>query len=78
MTHIKYRIREVTMANGEVRFYPERTGTYSSTATGPSSIWIHLNHSDRYCLTLEEAKQTIDLHKRLNPEVASEVIHEID
>ncbi len=77
MTHIKYRVREVTMANGEVRFFPERTGTYSSTA-GPSAIWVHVGPADKYCLTLEEARQHIDLYKRLNPVVTSEVIHNID
>lgn len=74
----KYRIREVTMANGEVRFYPERTEGCSTTAMRPSAIWVQIGPIHKYHPTLEEARQRIDEHKRSNPAVISEVIHEID
>lgn len=72
----KFRIRELKMYTGEIRFVPE--GFEEPPNDFKQGSW-HLIGKESYYLTMEQAKQQVDLYKiaRQN-EQYTETIHEIE
>ena len=78
----KFRIREVKMSYGEIRFIPEK-GYDTDYFFGNHTNIVHFHWNrigdQEYYLNMEQAKQQIDLHKMNHQnENYTEVIHEID
>jgi hypothetical protein len=69
MAKKKFRIREIKMSYGEIRFIPEKLEEHN---------WILVGDQEHY-LSMEQAKQQIDQYKMSHQnENHTEVIHEID
>lgn len=76
----KFRVRELKMASGEVRFIPERMNLHPLKAAygGYEEVWILIGTEDHY-LTFEQAIQQVGQYKLDQPqEIRTEVIHPVE
>ena len=71
----KFRIRELKMYTGEIRFIPEG---FEEPAGLNQASWYRIG-KEAYYLTMEQAKQQVDLYKIAKQnEQYTETIHTID